>query len=72
MAERRKGAPEPPHICRKLARVALASGDGRQRKLGLAMMDELDEMERRVAVAEAERQAAEARARGLEETGHGA
>lgn len=72
MAERRKGAPEPPHLCRKLARVALASGDRRQRKLGHAMMDELDEMERRVAVAEAERQAAEARARRLEETGHGA
>ena len=72
MAERRKGAPEPPHLCRKLARVALASGDGRQRKLGLAMMYELDEMERRVTVAEAERQEAEARARRLEETGHGA
>ena len=72
MAERRKGEHEPPHLCRKLARVALSSGDMRQRKLGLAMMDELDEMERRAAVAEAERQAAEARARRLEEMCHGA
>lgn len=72
MAERRKGAPEPPHLCRKLARVALASGDGRQRKLGLAMMDELDALEKRVTVAEAERYAAEARARRLEEMGYGA
>lgn len=47
MAERRKGEHEPPHLCRKLARVALASGDGRQRKLGLAMIDELDGLERR-------------------------
>lgn len=72
MAERRKGAPEPPHLCRKLARVALASADGRQRRLGLAMMDELDALESRVAVAEAERNAAEARARRLEEMGYGA
>lgn len=72
MAERRKSAPEPPHLCRKLARVALASGDGRQRKLGLAMMDELDALEKRVTVAEAERHAAEARARRLEEMGYGA
>ena len=72
MAERRKGEHEPPHLCRKLARVALASGDGRQRKLGLAMIDELDGLERRVTVAEAERDAAEARARRLEEMGHGA
>lgn len=72
MAERRKGAPEPPHLCRKLARVALASADGRQRRLGLAMMDELDEMEKRATVAEAERYAAEARARRLEDMIDGA
>ena len=72
MAERSKGAPEPPHICRSLARVALASGDARQRRLGLAMMDELDALENRVAVAEGERRAAEARARRLEEIGYGA
>lgn len=72
MAERRKGEHEPPHICRSLARVALASGDERQRRLGLAMMDELDALEKRVTVAEAERQAAEARARRLEEMGYGA
>lgn len=72
MAERRKGAPEPPHLCRKLARVALASEDGRQRRLGLAMMDELDEMEKRATVAEGERDAAEARARRLEDMADGA
>lgn len=72
MAERRKGALEPPHLCRKLARVALASADGRQRRLGLAMMYELDALEKRVTVAEAERLAAEARARRLEEMGYGA
>lgn len=72
MAERRKGEHEPPHLCRKLARVALSSGDGRQRKLGLAMIDELDGLERRVTVAEAERDAAEARARRLEEMADGA
>lgn len=72
MAERRRGAPEPPHLCRKLARVALASADGRQRRLGLAIMDELDEMEKRATVAEGERDAAKARARRLEEMADGA
>lgn len=72
MAERRKGEHEQPHLCRKLARMAVASGDERQRKLGLAMIDELDGLEKRVTVAEAERYAAEARARRLEEMVDGA